>query len=61
MLRRDVGASGIQTAVVLAAGRGTRMRQPSPGVLLDPGQAAMADIGLKATIPIGGRPFLDHL
>jgi glucose-1-phosphate thymidylyltransferase len=48
-------------AVVLAAGRGTRMRQPAPADGLTPQQAAMADAGLKAMMPFGGRPFLDYL
>ncbi len=46
-------------AVVLARGRGTRMRQ-ADAVLLTPAQAAMADAGLKAMIPLP-RPFLDYV
>lgn len=45
-------------ALVLAAGRGTRMR--APGAALDPMQAAAADAGLKAMIAFG-RPFLDYV
>jgi glucose-1-phosphate thymidylyltransferase len=37
------------------------MREPRPDVPLTPAQAAMADIGLKAMIPIRGRPFLDYV
>lgn len=49
-----------QRAVVLARGLGTRMRQQAPGAPLDAAQAAAADEGLKAFIPIG-RPFLDYV
>jgi dTDP-glucose pyrophosphorylase len=47
-------------AVVLARGLGTRMRQEAPGSQLNAAQAAAADEGLKAFIPIG-RPFLDYI
>jgi glucose-1-phosphate thymidylyltransferase len=47
-------------AVVLARGLGTRMRRAAPGARLDPEQAAVAETGLKAMIPVG-RPFLDHV
>jgi glucose-1-phosphate thymidylyltransferase len=47
-------------AVVLAAGLGSRMRRPDPGADLDAAQRAAADLGLKALVPIGGRPFLDY-
>jgi glucose-1-phosphate thymidylyltransferase len=50
----------MEKAVVLARGLGTRMRRPDPGAALDGRQAAMADTGLKAMIPIG-RPFLDYV
>ena len=46
-------------AVILAGGRGTRLRRPSPRARLDAAQTAAADRGLKALVPIGGRPFLD--
>lgn len=49
-----------ERAVVLARGLGTRMRQEAPGARLDAAQAAAADEGLKAFIPIG-RPFLDYI
>lgn len=45
-------------AVVLAAGRGTRMR--AAGAALDPAQASAADAGMKGMIPVG-RPFLDYV
>ncbi len=47
-------------AVVLARGLGTRMQKPDASVDLDERQAALADNGLKAMIPIG-RPFLDYV
>jgi glucose-1-phosphate thymidylyltransferase len=48
-------------AVVLARGLGTRMRVDDPGVTLTPEQQRLADAGLKAMIPVNGRPFLDFL
>lgn len=48
-------------AVVLARGLGTRMREADPGVALTPDQQRAADAGLKAMIPVNGRPFLDYL
>lgn len=47
-------------AVILARGLGTRMRESDTGVALDADQAAVADSGVKAMIPIG-RPFLDYV
>jgi dTDP-glucose pyrophosphorylase len=47
-------------AVVLAAGRGTRMRQAAD-VALTPAQAAAADRGLKMLVPIHGRPYLAYV
>jgi dTDP-glucose pyrophosphorylase len=50
----------IDKAVVLAAGRGTRMRAPA-GATLTSDQAAAADAGAKPLIPVGSaRPFLDY-
>jgi glucose-1-phosphate thymidylyltransferase len=46
-------------AVILARGLGTRMRRADASATLDASQAAVADGGVKAMIPIG-RPFLDH-
>lgn len=46
--------------VVLARGLGTRMRRSDAAVALDGRQAAVADSGIKAMIPIG-RPFLDYV
>jgi glucose-1-phosphate thymidylyltransferase len=48
-------------AVVLARGLGTRMRAPDPTALLTPAQQSIADAGLKAMIPLNGRPFLDYI
>ncbi|HXU44846.1 MAG TPA: NTP transferase domain-containing protein, partial [Thermoanaerobaculia bacterium] len=48
-------------AVVLAAGRGSRMRRPDGGARLDPTQAAAADAGAKGMVPIATRPFLDYV
>jgi dTDP-glucose pyrophosphorylase len=47
-------------AVILARGRGTRMSRADANVVLDERQAAVADQGIKAMIPIG-RPFLDYV
>ena len=47
-------------AVILARGLGTRMRRSDPKASLDSSQAAAADSGLKALIPIK-RPFLDYV
>jgi glucose-1-phosphate thymidylyltransferase len=47
-------------AVILARGLGTRMRQADERAAVDAKQAAVADAGLKAMIPIG-RPFLDYV
>ena len=48
-------------AIVLAAGRGKRMQKPGSSDGLAPEQAAMANAGLKAMMPFGGRPFLDYV
>ena len=48
-------------AVVLAAGRGTRMQAADDSVALTPGQEAAADRGLKMLVPIHGRPFLAYV
>jgi dTDP-glucose pyrophosphorylase len=46
-------------AVILAAGRGTRMQAANNDVALTAMQIAAADAGIKAMIPVG-RPFLDY-
>src|SRR5688572_16478913 len=53
--------SSLRKAVILAAGVGSRMREPRPGVILEPAQEEMAGLGIKAMIPIAGRPFLDYV
>jgi dTDP-glucose pyrophosphorylase len=48
-------------AVIMARGLGTRMRrEDSPAALTDQ-QALVARTGVKALIPINGRPFLDYV
>ena len=47
-------------AVILARGLGKRMRQADQHATVDARQAAVADQGIKAMIPIG-RPFLDYV
>jgi len=47
-------------AVILARGLGKRMRQADDIASVDARQAAVADQGVKAMIPIG-RPFLDYV
>ncbi|MBN2577703.1 MAG: NTP transferase domain-containing protein [Pirellulales bacterium] len=46
--------------VVLARGLGTRMRKSDDAAALDARQAAAAETGVKALIPID-RPFLDYV
>ena len=48
-------------AVVLAAGRGTRMRAPVQGAVLDEEQRRAADQGLKGLIPFHGHPYLSFV
>jgi dTDP-glucose pyrophosphorylase len=48
-------------AVVLAAGRGTRLMRPDPATTLDLEQSRAADLGLKALVPIGGQPYLAYV
>lgn len=45
--------------VILAAGRGMRLRAAAD-TPLSPAQAAAADAGVKALVPVG-RPFLDYV
>lgn len=47
-------------AVILAAGRGTRMQRERPGVAIDDAQRRLADRGLKGLIPFHGHPFLAY-
>ena len=48
-------------ALVLARGLGSRMRKDDPGVQLTADQQRAAAAGLKALMPIDGRPFLDYV
>ena len=48
-------------ALVLARGLGRRMRKDDPGVQLTADQQRAAEAGLKALMPIDGRPFLDYV
>ena len=48
-------------ALVLARGRGSRMRAGDPAAVLTGDQQAAAKAGWKALMPIAGRPFLDYL
>jgi dTDP-glucose pyrophosphorylase len=48
-------------AIVLARGLGTRMRAADPSARLSAEQQRAADAGLKAMIPLNGRPFLDYI
>jgi glucose-1-phosphate thymidylyltransferase len=51
----------VTRAVILARGLGTRMRAADPDARLTADQQRMADAGLKAMIPVHGRPFLDYI
>ena len=52
----------IDKAVILARGLGTRMRKTDGTAQLDTEQAAAADAGVKALMPMPiGRPFLDYV
>jgi dTDP-glucose pyrophosphorylase len=51
----------VTKVVILAAGRGTRMRAAAALPSLDAAQQHAADLGLKALIPFHGHPFLSHV
>src|ERR1022692_3345154 len=53
-------SSSITKCVILARGLGKRMREDDASARIDASQAAAADSGLKAMVPVG-RPFLDHV
>src|ERR671911_2338777 len=57
---RILGRFRCMKAVILARGLGKRMRQADHDAAVDAHQAAVADQGMKAMIPIG-RPFLDYV
>ena len=48
-------------AIVLARGLGTRMRAVDLSAQLTPEQQRAADAGVKAMMPVNGRPFLDYI
>jgi len=48
-------------AAILARGLGTRMRSLDSSVSLTDAQQRAADAGMKAMMPIAGRPFLDFV
>jgi glucose-1-phosphate thymidylyltransferase len=48
-------------AVILARGLGKRMREEDTSAQVIGEQARLADAGMKAMIPAGGRPFLDYV
>src|SRR3954470_10118343 len=48
-------------ALVLARGLGSRMQREDAGAALTDAQRRAADQGLKALMPIAGRPFLDYV
>ena len=48
-------------AVVLARGLGRRMQEADPAATLDESQQRAAAAGLKALVPVAGRPFLDYV
>jgi glucose-1-phosphate thymidylyltransferase len=55
-----MSAQEVTRAVVLARGLGTRMRRADADASVDAEQAAVAETGMKAMIPVG-RPFLDFV
>jgi glucose-1-phosphate thymidylyltransferase len=58
--RSKTVSNSVNKVVILAAGLGKRMRKSGDGVELDDHEAAAADTGVKAMIPID-RPFLDYV
>jgi dTDP-glucose pyrophosphorylase len=50
-----------ERAIVLARGLGTRMRAPDSSAHLTPEQQRAAEVGVKAMMPLNGRPFLDYI
>ncbi len=55
-----MAAQAPDKVVILARGKGSRMRRDDDSAGLDERQAAVADSGVKAMIPID-RPFLDYV
>ena len=50
----------MERAVLLAAGRGSRLAVAQSGVVLSPEQTAVAEAGLKPMMPLGGFRLIDH-
>jgi dTDP-glucose pyrophosphorylase len=50
----------VRKVVILAAGRGTRMRRSDDDAALTTAQSRVAETGVKALLPVG-RPFLDYV
>jgi len=55
-----MNSSTVEKVVILARGLGTRMKRADEAAVLEDHQAAVADTGVKALIPIE-RPFLDYV
>jgi glucose-1-phosphate thymidylyltransferase len=56
--------TAVRTAVILAAGQGSRMRRNEPSAALDASQSAVAASGIKGMMPVGEaskRPFLEYV
>ena len=54
-------SKSLDKAVILARGLGTRMRKTDCAAHLTREQAAVADTGIKALIPVQGGTFLDYV
>jgi dTDP-glucose pyrophosphorylase len=50
----------MDNAVILAAGRGTRIQRSESSAAISTEQAEVARTGVKSLIPVG-RPFIDHV
>lgn len=50
-----------EKAVILARGLGTRMQREDPAAPIGREREALAGRGLKALMPLAGRPFLDYV
>lgn len=50
-----------ERAIILARGLGSRMRAPDASADLTAEQQRAADKGIKAMMPLNGRPFLDFI
>lgn len=54
-------AERLVKAVILARGKGTRMRRADAAAELTDAQRRYAESGIKAMMPVGERPFLDFV